>query len=140
MHIPSQLDQNNDIIKRLVAEQLKKNAVNYNIEKQLAWSENAPNYAYTATGLDAELDRDLTKKERLHRTEGFERIKTIYIEWSNPLESLDSETQSIAERFNQQAGHVGLETLDAENQKLAAKLRPGFDALELIDILDVGEQ
>ena len=140
MHIPSQLDQNNDIIKRLVAEQLKRNAVNYNIEKQLTWSENAPNYAYTATGLDNEVDRDLTKKERLYRTESYERIKTIYIEWSNPLESLDSETQNIASRYNELAGHIGLETLDQENQKLAGELRIAFETLDIIDILDVGEQ
>ena len=141
MNIPSQLDQNQDIIKRLVAEQLKKNALNYNIDEHLDWGDNVPNYTYTATGLDGFIDRDLTKKERAHRSEAFERIRNIYYtEGGNPLSFMDGETQRIGAWFVELTGHLGLDILDVETQGMFATLKKAFETLDIIDILDVGEQ
>jgi len=140
MHIPSQLDENRDLIQRLVSEQLKENAQIYNIATNTAWNDQAPHYAYDHSGLDEVIGRDLTKKERLYRGEAFQRVKDFYfLDGGDPLSFMDTDTQAVIKQVKPQLSILNLDSLDVASRELLPLITSRFDTLALIDILDVGE-
>lgn len=134
MNTPSQLDNIQDITRRLVAEQLKRNAINYNIKRFSDFKTDIENLSYEYTGLDEVEDRIFTKKERLYRTECFDTLKQVYKDLGDPGETMDKYVRKISDTI----GDINLDKFDTENEKLTKQIKSNFSTLELIDILDVG--
>lgn len=132
----SHVDRVEEMARKLLAEQLKKNAIDYNVDRYIAFSEDVENLFYENTGLDEVQDRAFTKKERIYRKTCFDVIKNIHMNEGikNALESFDRKTQKIVKSI----GDLNMDKFNEENERLTTQILEILDDLELVDILDVG--